>query len=307
MKPTPVLLVGTGALATLFAARLAGSGLHVLMLGNWPEGLTTLNEKGARLLLPDGREQAFVVRASDSPSAFKGVELAFVLVKAWQTGQAARALAACLAKDGLAVTLQNGLGNRETLVGLLGEERVLQGITTSGATLMGPGLVRPGGDGITTLAAHPRAAEVQSVLQMAGFETKLAADVESLLWGKLVINAGINPLTAILNIPNGELLQRPGARQLMAQLAGEAAAVAAARGIRLPFADPVTAAEQVAERTGANISSMLQDVRRNAPTEIDAICGAVTRHGEASGIPTPINRAMWQLIVSLRGKLSTDE
>lgn len=302
MKPSPVLIVGTGALATLFAARMAGAGLHVIMLGNWPDGLEALDQKGARLLLPDGSEQAFVVSASNDPARFKGVKLAFVLVKAWQTAQAAQALSACLATDGLAVTLQNGLGNDETLAQALGAGRVLQGVTTSGATLLEAGLARPGGEGITSLGAHPRAAQVQAVLQMAGFDARLAGDVESLLWGKLVVNAAINPLTALLDVNNGELLQRPGARQVMAQLAGEVAAVAAAREIALPFADPALAAEQVAERTAANISSMLQDVRRKAPTEIDSICGAVVRHGEACGIPTPLNQAMWRLIPSLRGQ-----
>jgi 2-dehydropantoate 2-reductase len=129
---------------------------------------------------------------------------------------------------------------------------------------------------------------------------KLGQDLESLVWSKLVINAAINPLTALLNVPNGELLNRPTARQLSAQLAAETAAAAAAQGIELSFADPVAAAEDVARRTAANLSSMLQDVRRGARTEIDAICGAIVKAAHAAGVPAPVNEAMWKLVNALR-------
>jgi 2-dehydropantoate 2-reductase len=122
------------------------------------------------------------------------------------------------------------------------------------------------------------------------------------LWGKLVINAAINPLTALLGVPNGELLNRSTARALMAALAREAAAVAIAQGIVLPFPDAVVAAESIARRTAANISSMLQDVLRGAPTEIDAISGAIIQAGMQTGVPTPINRTLWQLVKALSGK-----
>jgi len=172
-------------------------------------------------------------------------------------------------------------------------------VTTIGATLLGPGRVRPGGEGAITLGAHPGAGQFQTLLEKAGFAVTVADDLSALLWGKLVINTAINPLTALLGISNGELLTRPAARQLMADLAHEAAAVAAALGVQLPYEDPVAAAEDVARRTAPNHSSMLQDVQRGAPTEIDAICGAVTHHGEQVGIPTPVNRVMLLAIKAL--------
>ena len=106
----------------------------------------------------------------------------------------------------------------------------------------------------------------------------------------------INPLTALLRITNGELLSRPLARKVMSSLARETAEVAKAEHVHLPFSNPVDAAEDVARKTATNISSMFQDVRRGAPTEIDAICGAVTMRGERHGIRTPYNRACWQLV-----------
>ena len=125
---------------------------------------------------------------------------------------------------------------------------------------------------------------------------QIVDDAQSLIWGKLVINAAINPLTALLRIPNGELLSRPNARKMMASLARETAEVATAEHVHLPFSNPVNAAEDVARKTATNHSSMFQDVRRGAPTEIDAICGAVTRRAEFHGIAAPYNRACWRLV-----------
>jgi 2-dehydropantoate 2-reductase len=138
------------------------------------------------------------------------------------------------------------------------------------------------------------------MLREAGFDVQVVKNAQSLLWGKLVINAAINPLTALLRVPNGELLQLPAARLLMAELAREAAAVAMAHDVSLPFEDPVAAAENVARRTAGNHSSMLQDVLRGAPTEMHAICGVIIRKGEEKGIPVPVNRAMVHLLEAVK-------
>lgn len=297
-----VLIAGTGALGTLFAARLGLAGNPVTVLGSWAEALSALSRDGARLVTAEGAEVRAGVRAAADPSACGGAELALVLVKAWQTKQVARLLAACLPAGALVVTLQNGLGNRESLSDALGSERVVMGVSTYGATLLGPGLARSGGEGILSLEAHPRSGEAAGLLRGAGFQVEIVADAKALAWGKLVINAAINPLTALLRVPNGGLLENPSARRVLAVLAGEAAAVARAGGVELPFSDAVQAAEAVARRTAANRSSMLQDVERGAPTEIDAICGAVARAARELGVPAPVNEAMWRLIHALRGE-----
>jgi 2-dehydropantoate 2-reductase len=172
-------------------------------------------------------------------------------------------------------------------------------VTTTGATLLEPGLVRLGGEGTVSLEAHPRLAPLEAMLRRAGFAVEVVEDAISLVWGKLVVNAAINPLTALLRVPNGELLERPEARRLMGELAGEAAAVALKLGVALPFTGPECAAEEVARKTAGNRSSMLQDVLRGAPTEIDAINGAVVHLGEEMGLPTPVNRLVWSLVKSL--------
>jgi 2-dehydropantoate 2-reductase len=291
----PILIAGTGALATLFAARLCAAGHPITMLGTWENGLRALDANGARLVDAEGVEHAYPVEATSSPADCHGVRYALVLVKSWQTERVAGQLADCLAEDGLAVTLQNGMGNRELLCEALGPSRVALGVTTTGATLLGPGLARAGGEGVISVEAHPRLGTLKAALTGAGFNVQVVNDADALVWGKLVINAAINPLTALLRVPNGELLQRPAAHWLMRVLAQEAAAVAVAQGVRLPFKDAVKAAEEVARKTANNYSSMYQDVRRGAPTEIDAICGAITQTGEKLGVSTPVNRVCWHL------------
>ena len=291
-----ILLVGTGALATLFAARLSEAGHNISMLGTWKKGLQALQENGARIVDTDGNERAYKVHVTDQPDEVTPAQYALVLVKSWQTPRAAAQLKTALASDGLAVTLQNGLGNREILSRDLGAERVALGVTTTGATLVAPGLVRSGGEGVISVQQNHLLAPLESALRESNFNLQVVENAQSLIWGKLVINAAINPLTALLKIPNGELLARPIARKLMGALARETAKVAAAERVNLPFSNPVSAAEDVARRTAANHSSMFQDIRRGAPTEIDAICGAVTTRGKMHGLKTPYNRACWSLV-----------
>jgi 2-dehydropantoate 2-reductase len=294
-----ILIDGTGALASLFAARLTQAGHRITMLGTWREGLDALNQNGVCLVDVDGVEKKYPVRATDKPQECAGTKFAIVLVKAWQTERVARQLKDCLADDGIVLTLQNGLGNRETLIQSLGLNRVALGSTTTGATLLGPGLVKAGGEGIISLEQNQALGPFEEALKSAGFNVQVVEDTQSLIWGKLVINAAINPLTALLRVKNGELLKRPSAREMMSALALETAKVARAENVQLPFEDPVKAAEDVARKTAANTSSMLQDVLRGAPTEIDAICGAVVKTGEKHGIETPANRVCWQLVKAL--------
>ena len=251
----------------------------------------------------DGNEHQFEVRAIDDPRACRDARHVLVLVKAWQTARVAAELEECLAEDGLAVTLQNGLGNREILAERLGERRVALGVTTTGATLVAPGVARAGGEGAISIEEHPALGPIVDALRTAKFEIHIVHDAQSLVWGKLVINAAINPLTALLRVPNGALLERPTAREVMKALTCEAARVARAEQISLPFDDPVAAAEEVARRTAANHSSMLQDVLRGAPTEIDAICGAVVKAAQKHEVDTPTNWSCWKLVKAIAGSV----
>lgn len=296
-----ILIVGTGALACLFAARLASAGADVFMLGSWREGLSALRKSGVRLLDLQGKIHQYPVKVLENPANDQRFSQALVLVKSWQTQKAARQLYECLTTEGIALTLQNGFGNYETLSEVLGEERVALGVTTVGAKLIEPGYVQFSGDGKVMVGGHGRLDELVEKLARAGFEVEMILNPESVLWGKLVINAAINPLTALLRVPNGELLNRPTARALMSEAVLEVVEVAKARGVNLPYTNPVEMVESVALSTAANSSSMLQDVLRGTPTEIEAISGAIIRLGEISSIETPVNRMLWRLVKSLDG------
>jgi 2-dehydropantoate 2-reductase len=143
------------------------------------------------------------------------------------------------------------------------------------------------------------------MLRQAGFVVNVSENVQSLVWGKMIVNSAINPLTAILRVKNGQLLILPPARVLMGDLARETAMVAKTLGVELPFPSPERAAEKVAERTAENQSSMLQDVLRGAPTEIDAINGAVIRLAVENNFQVPVNKTIWSLVkaISLRGNI----
>jgi 2-dehydropantoate 2-reductase len=301
MKDDALLIVGTGALATLFTYRLARSGVDVTMLGTWKEGVDALRKNGARL---DG-EAGAAVHATDDPAQCREARNVIVLVKAWQTERAAHQLADCLSTDGLAVTLQNGLGNDVRLSRTLGTARVGRGVTTLGGNLTAPGLVRSGGEGRVTLEMHPRLTVLEKMLRIAGFNLKLVEDARPDIWGKLVVNAAINPVSALLRMKNGDLLAHPTTRALLGQLSRETAAVAAAQDIHLPFQDPERTVLDVAKRTARNVSSMLQDVRRGAATEIDAINGAVVKLATSLSVDVPANRVVWSLVkaLSVRGKI----
>ena len=296
-----ITILGTGALACLFGARLARHA-EVVLLGTWQAGIAALNDEGIRIET-QASESRFVVRATNQVQLAGNADFVLVLVKSWQTQRAAQQAAQVLQEGGLALTLQNGLGNYEKLAELLSAARLAMGVTTQGAALLGPGHIRFAGGGDTYLGYNEQTvSEVKilaSLFNQADIPTKLTDDLEAALWGKLVANAGINPLTALLRVPNGELLNRPDAEALMVAAAEETASVAAAQGVTISF-EAAERVREVARVTAENRSSMLQDVLRGAPTEIDAISGAVVRAGKRLGVATPVNDVLWKLIRAFR-------
>lgn len=277
------LVLGTGAMGTSFAAGLARSGVAVTLAGTWAAALEAAARDGLGVE-QDGEVWSARVEVRDVDAALPEADLTLVLVKSWQTPR----IAAVAARAGAPIlTLQNGLGNVEALEAAAGGGRVSAGVTTEGATLLAPGRVKRF-PATTSLGAGPRGEWLARVLRAAGFDTTLVPDVDALRWLKLAVNCAINPLTALLGFENGALLLSPLGSDLMARAAREVGAVAAAKGINLGV-DPARYAVEVAERTAANRSSMLQDVERGRPTEIDALCGALVREAEALGVPAPVN------------------
>lgn len=325
-----VAIVGAGALGSLFAALLALAGRpedEVWLVGGSSSQphLEAIAKEGLRLeLAPNiaqpwkrptqlGPGDTFLIKnlklASRPEQVNRPVDLVIVLVKSYRTVEAAEQTSAILGSAGLALTLQNGLGNAEQLAAKLGEERVAQGVTSLGAILVEPGRIRFTGLGQTALGLSPVLSQAKlellkdlgQLLVGLNLSVELSQEVAALVWAKLVVNCAINPLTALLECTNGQLLERPAALELMDAAAVETARIAQASGVTLPY--PVEQAHlqarRVAELTATNISSMLTDVRRGRPTEIEAINGAVDRVATNLGLAAPVNRTLYLLIKAL--------
>jgi 2-dehydropantoate 2-reductase len=196
--------------------------------------------------------------------------------------------------------MQNGLGNEGIIRKYFGENRTAAGVTSQGATFVGPGRILHAGRGPTHLCMSDRnnqkLAGFVDALNRAGLETELEDDIDDLIWSKLIINVGINALTAVTGLPNGRLLEFPDCKLLMAEMVAEAVKVADKRGIRPTYPDPLEMVYAVAEKTGKNRSSMLQDFDRKRRSEIDFINGAIVREAEALGLEAPVNRALTRLV-----------
>jgi 2-dehydropantoate 2-reductase len=168
--------------------------------------------------------------------------------------------------------------------------------------------VRHAGQGPTHLETRPdvasRAEQVADLFRQAGIETHLSPDLDSLIWGKLVVNVGINALTGILRVPNGLLREIEPALSLMDAAVREAVQVARAKGIALPYDDPIHKVHEVCTATAANRSSMLQDVLRGSSTEIDVINGAIVREASALGLQAPVNQMLTQFIKAIEASYS---
>lgn len=306
-----IAIAGVGAMGSLLSAYLAPQ-TELIMFGHWPEQIAVLKNEGLTLQLPDKREIQRKIRATNNPVKLGTANILLVAVKSTQTTAVAQELAPYLPKSTTIITLQNGLGNLEQITAVFPHNPITSGITALGATMLSPGLVRQAGFGPTHLAVTDTMAgttaetllQFAKALNNAGLKTHLSQNVDGLVWGKLAVNAAINPLTAILQKPNGYLVQNKLMQNLMWATAQEVAELARVLGIELPYTDAREQVTAVAHTTALNYSSMLQDIQRGAQTEIDVICGAVVRNGNQVNYPTPINKHLQKLIHLLENNKS---
>ncbi len=300
-----IVIIGAGAMGGLFAARLAAAGEDVSVVDVWAEHVETIRTQGLILETGEGEvrtKPAAVTRVEDLAAC--AADLVIVFVKSGMTAAAARSAQTILGPVGRVLTLQNGLGNAEMIAEVFGADRVLAGTTAQGATLIGPGRIRHGGRGDTHIGrltgpVDDFCREAAMILSRAGIPAIAEDAVQSLIWGKLVINVGINALTALLRFTNGQLNDHAETRELVKLAVAEAVQVAAASDVRLPYDNAVEKVLAVAAATAANRSSMLQDILRGRATEIDAINGALVREGVRLGVPTPVNATLTLLIKAL--------
>jgi 2-dehydropantoate 2-reductase len=293
-----IAVIGPGAIGCLFAAYL-GRTNEVWLLDHRPERAARLARQGL-VLERDGRREKCRIGATVDPHLIGPVDLALLCVKSSKVRDGLRNVAPLCNRASLLLTLQNGIDHLPVLPELLGRTTSWGlGITAQGATLRGPGHVCHQGRGLTRIGlppnssphtgpAHQQLARAAAVLTGAGLETEPVPDILNHIWAKLLVNIGINALTAIHDCANGALLESPATLAIMTAAVREGQQVAEKIGIVLAD-DPLQTTLAVCRATAANRSSMLQDVRAGRPTEIDAINGALLRKAAELGIAAPVN------------------
>jgi 2-dehydropantoate 2-reductase len=291
---TKVAVVGPGAMGCLFAARLCRSGAKVHLVDYREDRSERLEKSGITL---ESSGETIVEHPTMTTHVPTGLDVIVVITKAYSTS------ALRFPPETPVLTLQNGLGNVETLCSMLGSARVMAGSTSEAATLLGEGHVRHTAWGVTSFGAWTSCPvePAAELLRKAGFKVNLTEAPGQLVWEKAAINSGINPLTALLNVPNGQLLELSEIRQLMRDLVVEAAKVASTEGYRFDHS-LVEMAEGMCRDTAENISSMLQDIRAGKQTENEALSGEILRRAQGASLPTPRTRVIYQLIQGLESR-----
>ena len=294
--------MGPGAMGCLFAARLKRADYNVTLLDYIQERAAKINNQG---IMVEGVTGEYTVKvptlSGELPSP---PDLVLICVKSNKTNEAGQTIKPWLIPETVVVSLQNGVGNLEILEEIFGSERVLGGVTAEGATLLGTGKIRHAGQGETIIgpkgSPNSPAEKIIDAFNRSGFKTRSVDNVDDLIWGKLIINVGINALTAITRLKNGRLPQIKGTRLIMEEAVKEAVAVVQAKNIQLPYPDPLGRVMEVCEATAGNMASMLQDVLKERITEIDFINGAIVREGRLRGIPTPVNLTLTSLVQAIQ-------
>lgn len=300
MTDSRIIIVGPGALGCGMAALLAQRGADVALLDYRPERAAALRREGIRVE-HEGQRSVVRVEASASPADLGQAALLMVLVKAYATAQAAAHATPLVGPDTAVLTLQNGLGNYEALAAHLPPRQVLAGTTVMGCAAEGVGRVRISGIGPLALGSPfgneelaRRAADL--LAKPWPDEVRIEARIETALWRKVIVNAAINPLTALTGLRNGALLEDEGLRRALALIAREVGDMAAACGVEGLPDDPAAMVEEVCRLTAQNRSSMLQDVTAGRRTEIEQICGEVARRAEGAGIEAPLCEVLKALV-----------
>jgi 2-dehydropantoate 2-reductase len=295
----------------VFGGRLAEAGNEVWLVDVWREHVDALNRDGLYLEAPDGT-RTIPVKATTEIAAAGTPDLVLVFVKGADTPAAAEAAGALAGPDTLFLTLQNGLGHRETIAAVVGEDKVIAGISFVGANLLGPGKVRQtsGAEslvGETAGPVTPRIERLVSLLREAGLPARASDNIQGEIWGKLMVNAIGNATCAVTGYTVGELIDFECSREWVRLVGEETAAVAHAQGIRLPFPDPAQRMYDNCRTSGRAKPSMLQDIEKGRWTEVDYINGAVVRAGERAGVPTPYNQALTLLVKMLEARQHGEE
>lgn len=303
-----IAVIGPGALGCLLAASMSCRSGHEVWLLDHDE--VRAAKIGSHVFLEeDGKTFSCPVKVTCNTSEIGKTHLIFLCVKSRDVQRTLQDAASLFSESSLLVTFQNGIGHLEVLEEIAGHGAVALGVTSHGATLAEPGHVKHAGKGPTRIgfpgsyaaSDASKLAAAGILLTKSGIETDPVPNIIAYVWNKLLVNVGINALTAIYDCLNGQLLENEDARNRLGRAVEEAAMVARAKGIEIG-PDPLQTAIAVCKATGNNISSMLQDVRKKRSSEIDAINGAIVEEAQVLGVPVPENEKLVREIKEIEKK-----
>lgn len=298
-----VLIVGCGAIGSLFAAHLAHAGeVEVYAFDVSQPHVDAINATGLKI---SGAAdfQVKLAKASSDPATLPGCDYGIVATKATHTARAMKAAARCFDQDSAVCSVQNGVGNEELIAEHV--KYVIRGTTFPAGHIIAPGHVGFDIQGDTWIGPFEptntpleRVQELARLMTRAGMNTIALPDARGAQWTKLIFNASTNPVGALTRLHHGAATRFGPTGELFSALIEEGEQVAAAMGIEL-HGDPRSMVAKGANAPGKHKASMLQDVSAANLTEVDFMNGAIVKFGERYGVPTPLNKAMWALVKGL--------
>jgi 2-dehydropantoate 2-reductase len=292
-----ICVYGAGSLGSAMGGMLADH--HEVSFIGRPANVEAILARG--LTLKGAVEKTVHAEAYPSIEGLQPPDLLLVTTKSYNTKAVIDACRGWVSEETRVLTLQNGIGNLEMLREWRGRS-AFGGTTTMGAMLLTPGTVLVSGMGRTVVGGDLdmiSATAISKVLSDAGVPSSVSEDINGEIWAKAIVNASINPLTAVLRVTNGSLLRSGFVSRLMSDICDECEQVARAAGVALPAPPPYQRAQKVAQETAGNRSSMLRDVELRRRTEIGSINGYICRLGAKVGVATPLNRALVSMVESL--------
>jgi 2-dehydropantoate 2-reductase len=293
-----IAVMGAGAVGCYYGFKLARAGHDVVLIGR-PQHVEAIERQGLRLETQTFDERVSVSASTDA-GAVRGAQLVLFCVKSTDTESGAAAIKPHLAPDALVLSLQNGVENADRLRALLPQE-VIAAAVYVGTEMAGPGHVRHHGRGELVIEQSKASDDIARVLIAAGVPTDISDNLRGALWAKLILNCAYNALSAITQLPYGQLVKGEGVTVVMHDLVEECVAVAKADGVTIP-GDVDVAVRKIAETAAGQYASTAQDLARGKRSEIDHLNGLIVRRGEALGIATPANRLLHAIVKLIESK-----
>lgn len=299
------VIVGAGAIGRLFGAFLSRGGQEVVFIETRDEVVHAINQRGIGLMEfskddPHGL-LFYPAQAVTDPARIKDCDALLLTVKSYDTLSAIKSVAHLVGDTTPVLSLQTGIGNLEIMERVVARQNIVGGFTYMAAASLGPGDVRHGGAGKTYIGEldnmpSARIKMLAQVFSSSGIETEVLPGIISSLWCKVIVYSAINPLTAILRVRNGHLLDRLESLDLMRRLLDEGKTVATACSVDLGCSDLHDLLLSTCRNTSNNISSMLQDILNGKQTEIDALNGALCQFAREKNVIAPTHYAVVQLV-----------